>query len=647
VTDHPATAIELLAGRYRLERLLGQGGMADVYLAVDLGSAPASATADPEASALVGAARGSADPTPVGPAAAGPGAVGAGGAHFEGAAAAADGAAARSAQTGHRPTGPAPRRTAGDPPRLDSSASAGSGELVAVKLVRSSDPALARRMAQEARALGRLQHPALVALRDAGVSDGRAYLVMDLVDGPTLAQRLRSGPLTPAATADLAGTIAGALAYVHAHGIVHRDVKPGNVMLDAHERPRLADFGIASMADASNLTATGTTLGTAAYMAPEQLEHHLVGPPADIWSLAMILLECLLGRRIYEGTPVEVVARRLSGPIPLPPELPAPWRMLLAGMFDHDPARRPNAADVEAMVQANAFSTPWQPPALESDPSQSTAVLPDGPLVGAPAGAETLGGAAEAVPGAEALAGAEVLGGAEALAGAEAVAPTQALDPAAGHDLAALRDVDPTLFGLPPGGDLGSGASGGKRSRWVPWAAAAAAVALIIAVAALLGSSSGTHHPKVAPKRHTPSSTTTTTAPPSTASTATALLGLVSEDAAAGALSADQATAIGRDVSTALIDAATGHTSGAASDLDDAASQIAKAVAKGTMSSSQAAQLLGDLSTFATAAGLPTPTAPKTTTAPTTATTPTTTTPAPSGGPGLGNQKPGKGRGKP
>lgn len=568
---------ELLAQRYRLERLLGQGGMADVYLAVDLGPAPG----------------------PDGPGSEGSGAPP--GAPM------ADGSGSLGART----------------PRGE--------ELVAVKLVRSADPALARRLAQEARALGRLQHPSLVELRDAGVSNGRAFLVMDLVDGPTLAQRLRSGPLTPAATADLARAMAEALAYVHAHGIVHRDVKPGNIMLDAEGRARLTDFGIASVADASALTATGTTLGTASYMAPEQLEHHQVGPPADIWSLAMILLECLLGRRIYEGSAVEVIARRLAGPIPLPEQLPTPWRMLLAGMFDHDPARRPNAADVAAMVQASAFSAPWQPPPPEADLFGATAVM---------AGHALLGGAAPTAS----------LPPTEALAGAEALAPTQALGLVEGHDLAALRDVDPTLLGPSGDGEPGSRSSGGPRRWWVPWAAAVAAVILIVAVAALLGSSSGSRHVKVAAKRHTTSSsttTTTTTAPPSAAAAASALLGLVSDDVAAGALSAGQAAKIGRDVSAALVDAATGSTSSAASDLDAAAAEVAKAVSKGTMSASQASQLLGDLSTLASAAGLP---APSTTTTTTTTTTPTTTAPpapGPPGGPGQGNQGPGKGPGKP
>src|SRR5579863_188129 len=261
------TIDELLSGRYRIERLLGQGGMADVYRAVD--------TAD--------------------------------------------------------------------------------GTAVAVKVVRSADPGLAQRLATEAKTLATLRHEGLVRLLDAGVHEGHAYLVMELVEGPTLAARLRRGALSPARTAVLGRTLSGALAYVHERGIVHRDVKPGNVLLGPGPRARLADFGIARLADAASLTATGTTLGTAAYMAPEQLEHHAVGPSADVWALGMILLECLTGRRVFEGTATEVVARRLAGPVPLPPDLPATWRLLFEGMLTADPARRPTASHVAGLLSAEPF----------------------------------------------------------------------------------------------------------------------------------------------------------------------------------------------------------------------------------------------------------------------------------------------------
>jgi len=235
---------------------------------------------------------------------------------------------------------------------------------VAIKIVRSADPGLAKRLAIEARALEGFDHPGLVRLLDAGVDAEQAFIVMELVEGPTLAARLRRGPLGPSRTATLGTSLGGALAYVHERGIVHRDLKPANVLLGPRTRVRLADFGIARLLDTSALTATGSTLGTAAYMAPEQIEDHGVSTAADVWSLGLLLLECLTGRRAFEGTPSEVIARRLAGAVPFPADLPGSWRLLIEGMLEDDPERRPTAAEVAGMLSAAVFSEPWIP--LES-----------------------------------------------------------------------------------------------------------------------------------------------------------------------------------------------------------------------------------------------------------------------------------------
>ncbi len=194
----------------------------------------------------------------------------------------------------------------------------------------------------------------------------------ELVEGPTLADRLRDGPLSPARTATLAAALASVLAsvlaYVHERGMVHRDIKPANVLLGPGLRVRLADFGIARLVDSASMTMTGTTLGTAAYMAPEQIEHHGVGTSADVWSLGLTLLECLIGARIFEGTPSEVVARRLAGSVPPPPDLPMPWRLVLAAMLEPSPERRPSASEVAGMVAGPAFKVRWHP-------SEQTAAL--------------------------------------------------------------------------------------------------------------------------------------------------------------------------------------------------------------------------------------------------------------------------------
>jgi len=234
------------------------------------------------------------------------------------------------------------------------------GRPVAVKLLRSSDPALARRLAREAAALESFEHPNLVRLLGTGVDDGRPYLVTELVEGPTLAARLRRGPLLPSEAATVGAALGSGLAYVHGRGVVHRDLKPANVLLGPGSRVRLADFGIARLVDQASMTGTDTTLGTTAYMAPEQLHDREVGPAADVWSLGLVLLEGLTGRTQFAGTAGEVMARRLNDGVRLPGDLPGPWRLLLAAMLDDDVSRRPTAADVAGMVVAPGFSARWR-----------------------------------------------------------------------------------------------------------------------------------------------------------------------------------------------------------------------------------------------------------------------------------------------
>ena len=107
-------------------------------------------------------------------------------------------------------------------------------------------------------------------------------------------------------------------------------------------------------------------LGTVSYMAPEQLEDNQVGPSADLWSLGIVLLECLTGRRAYEGTPSEIVARRLVAPVPLPADLPVPWKLVLAGMLDHRPNERLSGHEAAALLATSAFQAPWRPPGDEA-----------------------------------------------------------------------------------------------------------------------------------------------------------------------------------------------------------------------------------------------------------------------------------------
>jgi eukaryotic-like serine/threonine-protein kinase len=242
-----------------------------------------------------------------------------------------------------------------------------SGVRVALKIVRSSDAELARRFAQEIRALEMLEHPGLVRLLDSGNVAGQAYLVMEMVDGTTLAETLRGGPLGTGRTALIGAQVALALAYAHERGVVHRDVKPSNILLTDTGDAKLSDFGVARLLDDTTMTQAGTTLGTAAYMAPEQLENNLVSSSADVWSLGMVLLECLVGRRIYEGSPSQVVARRLAGPVPIPAELPVSWKLLLGGMLDHRTSQRLTAAAVAQFLSTAPFHAEWTPRPMTED----------------------------------------------------------------------------------------------------------------------------------------------------------------------------------------------------------------------------------------------------------------------------------------
>lgn len=213
-----------------------------------------------------------------------------------------------------------------------------------------------RRRDQEIETLSVVRHPGLVPLYDAGSDDGYSYLTMRLVEGPNLAQRLRSGALPPEAVLELAARLADALAHVHAHGITHRDLKPANILM-ADEGPLIGDFGVAHAFDATRVTETGGVVGTAAYMAPEQVRGEDIGPPADVYSFGLVLLECLSGEREYTGTPVEAAVGRLHRQPKIPTGLSTTLTTLLRGMTARKPSHRPTAAAIARILLEDSTGT--------------------------------------------------------------------------------------------------------------------------------------------------------------------------------------------------------------------------------------------------------------------------------------------------
>jgi serine/threonine protein kinase len=230
---------------------------------------------------------------------------------------------------------------------------------VAVKLFHpGQDAAVRSRFAAEAQALARLSHPGLVGIYDAGVYDAgaegdRSYLVMQLVDGESLRERLLAGPLDADTVALLGARLAMALGHVHGNDVVHRDVKPSNIVLDGNGSPHLADFGIALLLDTARMTSSNEIMGTAAYLSPEQILGVPVGAPADIYSLGLVLLECLTGELEYPGVSrVESAVARLHRSPRVPDTVPPVLAELLTAMTAREPEDRPTAGDCAAWFWA-------------------------------------------------------------------------------------------------------------------------------------------------------------------------------------------------------------------------------------------------------------------------------------------------------
>ncbi|MFJ3811239.1 serine/threonine-protein kinase [Streptomyces sp. NPDC090073] len=259
------------------------------------------------------------------------------------------------------------------------------GRPVAVKLLRAEAAADADRFRLEAQTGGRLNHPNLVGMYDFGSHHDQFYLVMELVDGWTLAQeRSLRGALNPQDAAAIAAQAAAGLAAAHQRGVIHRDIKPANVMLTGDRTAKIADFGIARFTDeaASALTATGKILGTADYLAPERALGRPAQPASDVYSLGCVLYELLTSRTPFRGaTSLAVVKQHVDAtpapPSRLRPEIPQQLSDYVLLLLAKDPATRPTAEQA-AYWLAGFHRTPTSPApdSMTTTPAPPTAPAP-------------------------------------------------------------------------------------------------------------------------------------------------------------------------------------------------------------------------------------------------------------------------------
>ena len=259
------------------------------------------------------------------------------------------------------------------------------GRRVAVKLLRPgvADPTARARFVREVQVAAALTHPNVVAVYDVGIEDGRPFFVMELVDGRTLAAALVDGPLPVDEAARIADGVLAGLAAAQANGLVHRDVKPANVLLAADGSVKLTDFGIAkAVHDATtNLTATGQVLGTPAYLAPEQVAGEPAGPATDVYSTGVVLYEMLAGAPPFRGdSPIATALQHRQATVPplgaRRPGVPPALAQVVTRALEKDPAARFADADtMRSALDAARRGVPASDPTL----AHLTSVLPSSP----------------------------------------------------------------------------------------------------------------------------------------------------------------------------------------------------------------------------------------------------------------------------
>ena len=244
---------------------------------------------------------------------------------------------------------------------------------VAVKVMHphtQDEIAMARRFKDEARFAAQLAHPNIVTVHDYVEHEGLICLVMEFVDGPTLAGILTRGPLEPEETRTVLAELAAGLAVAHDAGIIHRDIKPANV-LGAETGAKLTDFGIARSVDRTSHTMDGQVLGTAHYLSPEQALGEQVGPPSDIYGLGVLAHEMLSGTKPFDrGSPIATaLAHVQDAPPPLADGTPAELERLINSCLEKAPEDRPTAAALAELLAGSgvAVDVPADLPAEAPD----------------------------------------------------------------------------------------------------------------------------------------------------------------------------------------------------------------------------------------------------------------------------------------
>ncbi|GLK99016.1 hypothetical protein GCM10017581_007570 [Dactylosporangium matsuzakiense] len=386
------------------------------------------------------------------------------------------------------------------------------GRTVAIKVLLSAlmeEPGFAERFRGEARTMATINHPGVVDIYDYGSENGTAFLIMEYVEGDALSRTLsRVGRLTPARAMALIAQAADALHAAHEKGVIHRDVKPGNLLVRPNGTLVLTDFGIARSAAVAQLTAAGSVLGTASYISPEQASGAQATPLSDVYALGVVAYQCLSGARPFEGeNPLEIAMRHVRDmPPPLPADIPPPIAQLVERAMAKDPAARwPSAA---AMAQAARrvsgqmsggtatgpavppMGAPMGPPGsptgrnpVSGGPVSASPVSPgygNQPMSGSPMSGPPISGAGGtrimpgAVPG-PAGGAAAGLGGHQAR-GAAGVPPPPSNDTATYLGPTGGYQPEPQMSRSGPGG----GGSGGKRNNNLVLVGIAAVVLLVL-----------------------------------------------------------------------------------------------------------------------------------------------------------------------